>query len=579
MLLQTSGCIDTGDLPSPSYPLGPWCSQSNDPPCETSLNLPCNSDLDVQEFSEVFIRDLESALYPALNKFHGVELTEDAWKFSVGTYLRVLTPLLVTRYNLVRRTIEQRNCAEFTFLGVKDELVIPSDRSQLQVLINSHLWNQFVLERICLELGLKPLKTALLVTPRTSNQRHMTYTNQDRTNSARKCAQKILNAIARRRKSVVIQTMLPSLVEFNVALSTLSVPMFWHGDAPYSTAIDDAARGIILKQVESSDNIHMLFREIVIRTLPKLFVEDFNHIRMRTKSLFPKQPSLVFTSNLHMASDQFLLWLSEARGAKTRVMIGQHGGVHCLARDLPVEASIEFELADRYLAWGEFASQVPRGVKSPALVTRGKNLQRASRRNSILMILDSPYRYPSMPRGLNANRFQYSAMLNTLLTKEFLNLAQQIIIRQYAGAERFDDSLLELLTTDPKICLDDGTQPIDNLLKESRLVITTSLGTTPFRTIQNNIPTMLLLDPMFSPLSSWAEEEFNRLRSASMLFSDPLDLLNHFRTVSIDIDQWWNSPETQQARQDFVDLFHTQPYEKSAFYIRQIRSMGNSSTS
>jgi len=170
-------------------------------------------------------------------------------------------------------------------------------------------------------------------------------------------------------------------------------------------------------------------------------------------------------------------------------------------------------------------------------------------------------------------------MLNTLLTKEFLNLAQQIVIRRYAGAERFDDSLLELLTTDPKICSDDGTQPIENLLKESRLVIATSLGTTPFRTIQNNIPTMLLLDPKFSPLSVWAEEEFTYLRAASMLFSNPLDLLNHFRTVSIDIDQWWNSRETQQARRGFVDLFHTQPYEKSAFYIRQIRSMGNSSTS
>lgn len=280
-----------------------------------------------------------------------------------------------------------------------------------------------------------------------------------------------------------------------------------------------------------------------------------------------------------MASDQFLLWLAEARSAKTRIMIGQHGGVHCLARDLPVEASVEFELADRYLAWGEFASQVPRGVESPALVARGKNLRRASRRNSILMILDSPYRYPSMPRGLNANRFQYSAMLNTLLTQEFLNLAEGIVIRQYAGAERFDDSLLELLTTDPKICLEDGTQPIDTLLKESRLVITTSLGTTPFRTIQNNIPTMLLLDPMFSPLSSWAEEKFKRLRSASMLFADPLDLLNHFRKVSIDIEQWWNSPETQQARRDFIDLFRTQPYEKSGFYIRQIRSMGKNSTS
>ena len=211
-------------------------------------------------------------------------------------------------------------------------------------------------------------------------------------------------------------------------LASLSL-FFWQGDASYSAKIDGDAREQLLAQVETSDEFQMMFRKIVIRTLPKLFVEDFSRIRSRTKSLLPRSPKVVFTSNLHMASDQFLLWLSEMRLSNTQIIIGQHGGVHCLARDLPVEASIEFALADRYLAWGEFATQLQNGVKSPVLATAQKTMRRSRDRNSVVVILDSPYRYPSMPRGFNGNGNDYASVLNHLLSSRFLSYAEHVVLR------------------------------------------------------------------------------------------------------------------------------------------------------
>ena len=571
MILHTSGSVDVGPDLENIYFLGPWCTADGNRPFETSLDISNETDLDIVEFSNLLVRELESVLYPAVNQFHNIHLHEDVWRYSLGTYLRVLAPLVVTRYNLVRRAVFQRGCDRYTNLEIKKESVTPNDRTQLQALVNSHLWNQFVFEEICATIGLKPTEgTRINEVEQVGHNVHLT-SSMSISGRFRRFVQKLFNSVAKRTRIVITQTMLPFPLDLNVALSCFSVPFFWQGDASYSAKIDGDAREQLLAQVETSDEFQMMFRKIVIRTLPKLFVEDFSRIRSRTKSLLPRSPKVVFTSNLHMASDQFLLWLSEMRLSNTQIIIGQHGGVHCLARDLPVEASIEFALADRYLAWGEFATQLQNGVKSPVLATAQKTMRRSRDRNSVVVILDSPYRYPSMPRGFNGNRYDYASVLNHLLSSRFLSYAEHVVLRFYAGAERFDGPLHELINSHPRVVFDNGHQPLEELLERAKLVISTSIGTSIFKSIRHDIPTMLILDPRYSCLSQWAEDHLTELRSASILFSLPEDLVNHFVNISTQLDEWWTSPETLQAKQVFRDLFFSNVAPTAKFYKDQIR--------
>jgi putative transferase (TIGR04331 family) len=385
--------------------------------------------------------------------------------------------------------------------------------------------------------------------------------------------QRACNAFAKRRNVVVTQTLLPPHIEFGIALKHVSLPVFWRGDESYSDKAQMNLRTRLFGALPSSDPFAATLLAIIIQTLPKLFVEDFARIRTTTKTQLPKNPRVVFTSNLHMASDQFLLWLSEVRASGTKVVIGQHGGVHCLARDKPVEASIEVQLADRYLAWGEYASQVHNGEHSPILVNVGFDVKRnhaQSPKKNVLIVLDSPYRYPSPPRGLNGNRFQYARMLNALASSKSLRENCRVVMRMYAGGERFDDSLQDLLTSETNIEFDSGTLPIKAVLKGTDLVITTSIGTTMFHTLSNGIPTLVLLEPSLSPLSNWAAAKFSSLEASAVYFSDPRDLLSHLENHSFDLSDWWNSAPTKTAVREFLNRFSVRSEDFLRFYSNQI---------
>jgi putative transferase (TIGR04331 family) len=274
-----------------------------------------------------------------------------------------------------------------------------------------------------------------------------------------------------------------------------------------------------------------------------------------------------------MASDQFLLWLSEARASGTKVVIGQHGGVHCLARDTPAEAVVEMDLADRYLAWGKFSTHVPRGVSSPILVNVGANqaiLDRSAATSRVVMILDSPYRYPSPPRGMNGDRFSYSRIIYPIVDVLQSHGLPQLTLRLHSSAQNVDSPMVSLLGLNPSVVVDDGTRKIEDLYRSARLVITTSIGTTFFQTINQDIPTVMFLDPVLSPLSRWATNVFEPLKDVGILFTEPKHLREHLLRQLPKLDDWWNSGPTTTAREQFLETFTTPVKSPVSFYAHQL---------
>jgi putative transferase (TIGR04331 family) len=573
VILQTTGGFQHG-LPSNSlFALGPWCGSGNTEPSQDGLGLSNESDNDVESVSSQLVLLLESTLYPALNVLHDVDLAPEVWKFSLGTYLRVLTPLLVTRYNLVRRAISEVNCTAFTNVPVQIERIVPRDRTELQALVNSHAWNHYVFSEMCRGLGLAPHDFPDLEPDNDFYWEQSKHRALRRKGFAKTVVQRACNAVAKRRNIVITQTLLPSRIEFGIALKHVSLPVFWRGDESYSDKSQMNLRTKLYEALPSSDSFAATLLAIIIQTLPRLFVEDFARIRTTTKTRLPTKPRVVFTSNLHMASDQFLLWLSEVRASGTKVVIGQHGGVHCLARDTPAEAVVEMDLADRYLAWGKFSTQVPRGVSSPILVNVGANqaiLDRSAATSRVVMILDSPYRYPSPPRGMNGDRFSYSRIIYPIVDVLQSHGLPQLTLRLHSSAQNVDSPMVSLLGLNPSVVVDDGTRKIEDLYRSARLVITTSIGTTFFQTINLDIPTVMFLDPALSPLSRWATDVFEPLGDVGMLFTEPKQLREHLLRHLPNLEDWWNSGPTTTARQQFLETFTTPVKSPVSFYAHQL---------
>lgn len=575
MILQTTGGFDESAFSTALFALGPWCSQGDRRPDRTAQDLPSTHDLEIEATSHTILESVEKQLFPLLNEIHNVDLAPRVWKDSLGTYLRVLTPLVIARFNLIKRAVEFGQCTEFTLLDVNFSELTTNDRSELLVSINSHSWNHLLLAELCKSVGLVPRSPDRTVVLEPLDQSASQRLHPVNPVAFKKIAMATCNFIATRSRTLITRTMLPSKIDFGLARRMKTLPYFWTEDFTYSTDVDVETRRRINESITSeSGDIQTLTTAIVSR-LPKVFVEDFARARLDLQKRFRRVPDRVFTSNLHQSSDVFLLWLSEMHERGTRITISQHGGVHSLCRDVPADISAEIELADRYIAWGNRSHLSPKVRSGPTLVNVGKTtLERPKKSDSgtLLIVLDASYRYPSIPRGMNGSRFDYAKVIADLIDQLDSSVVRRILLRPYRGAELWDDSIVDLLPVDPRIEIDPTFPPIDSLYKSADMVVSTSLGTTFFQTIFHRVPTAILLDEKLSPLSKWASQGLQPLRETSILHSDPSGLATHINQNLTNVRQWWNSSHVRDAISLFENEMSPVCTAPVQFYFRELKN-------
>ena len=573
MILQTTGGIKQQDFSDPLFPLGPWCAEGNHRPELTAEDLPADFDLNVTETTDQILQSLEPRLYSILNELHGANLGPTVWKNSLGTYLRVLTPLVVTRYNLIKRVVDHRGCHEFTNVSVDATQLIPNDRTELLVSLNSHSWNHDLLAELCISLGLRPRNPEQQLSlqphdPTASQQLHRPSGNRTKTLTMR-----AFNFLAARSQTLITRTMLPSHLDLKLALRMKTLPYFWFDDFMFSQHTDRQARHRIIELLQCDTKPADLLINAIVRRLPKVFIEDFSRARSVAKMRFPQFPRRVFTSNLHQSSDVFLLWLSEVREQGTHIIIAQHGGVHSLCRDVPADISAEIELSNRYIAWGNRSYISPKVQQGPTLVNVGRKRIKRSHRSSprsLLIVLDASYRYPSIPRGMNGSRFDYAAHITDLINRLDQEVVSKIVLRPYRGAEIWDDSILDLLPKSPWVEIDTTFPPIESLYASAHMVLSTSLGTTFFQTIFHKVPSVVFLNSELSPLSEWASQGLRPLEAASVLHFETESLAEHINMVFHDPVRWWESMSVQNAISSFENEMSPVCKSPISFYVNEL---------
>lgn len=570
MILQTTGGIPVDSFVDELFPLGYWCDAVDNHSIKTALDLPDTGDVDVENESTRLIKILEESLYPRLNSLHKVNFPDSYWRQSVGTFFQMLVPLIIQRYNLIRRARDHAGCDKFLNLQTP-ELASPLlDRRSLIQAANSHLWNYEIMTALCTALHLKPADTNPMHEIRQDLQIQPSRNSQS---LWKKLLATGLNFVATRSKFLIVRTMLPRRLEFLLAMRHFTFPLVWDDDFVQGAKVDLKARSTLVSSLPTLSDYENAILKIATLQIPMLFIEDYAQARKHAHSKLPRRPSVIFTSNLHHGSDVFLLWIAEMRCKGTQIVIAQHGGVHSLCRDVPGDIQSEREQSDRYITWGKpnFESSV--AVAGPTLVNVGikRKVRVTPKTGPVLIILDSSYRYPSVPRGMNGSRFRYSHFLAQLIKHLDPNVVREIALRPYPGAELFDDPIVPLLGVDSRVIVDDLYAPIQEIMSRSRIVIATSLGTTFFQAIHLRIPTILLLDPMLSPISPTVADMFENLKHSSIFFDDPRELADHINNCFMSIDNWWLEESLQNVIAKFEAALSPSTKHPIIFYSNQLK--------
>ena len=563
--LITTGGVELPTSNDPILLLGPWCDDHSLAEQSSQQVTSSHSQNSLAELHQlrVLADEISNRIFPdlcaELNRLHQTDHSLRFWEYSVQLWLINFVDTIIDRWQRIDSVASSYSITGTTIHQCREMDLIPQTSNQFQFLINSHLWNHLIFGKIIQELGQFPysiapqpstLKVEFVNDPSSNNLRTIT----------RQLLQKISNSTTKASSVFFVQTYLPKLSELKLGLMLGTLPYRWYPDKTISNKPDSALRASIDMKIEVGDHLERFIRKTIPLQIPMSFLENFKDNQQLIKDRpLPKNPRVIFTSNLHQSSDQFMLWLGQKATKGSSVVIGQHGGVHGMIEPASREELHERQISDRYLTWGWGDDENTVFAPGPALINTGINSGTKTKQRlatQLLIVLDSTYRYPSMRRGMNGSRMSYLQSVGALI-KNLDPITQNVaLVRPYRGQEQFDDSHLPYFEQNfPEIKIDSGSTPIKNLWNSSKLVVTTSIGTTYIQTIHRKIPTLIVLDPKSSNLSARALPSFQNLERIGVYHSSFSSAAKFINSIWTDIDQWWLDPSVQAALDEFMNQF------------------------
>ena len=559
--------ITTGGVPiSASEPvvfLGPWC-ENQEKASAGSWQLDGYATPDKRADLERQSREISESIFPdlasALNELHGQDIPKEFWSRTIKLWLEIFTDVVYQRWDCITEAISTASFTSASQVTTSRSQLTPKTRLELQRLINSHEWNYLIFREILafLDFPQEEPEPGEFVNP--SNHLKSKHFNPKR-GLIKRLASWLNNALARRARYMITQTYLPRKVEIRLAIRLRTLPFKWEDMALDDVEADNELRGRVQIKTSESRDAEQFIRKIISRHIPMLYIEHFQKVSESfTKKTLPSHPTTIFTSNLHMASEQFLMWMSHKALGGTRLVIGQHGGVHGMSKFDSQEFRHEMQIADSYLSWGWPSSTNTSVVPSFALInTQCADFRHedSKKRKNLLLVTDVSYRYPSLNRGMNGTQSVYLHnlfMLTELLTP---TVRDNTCVRLYHEHEYFDNNQKPFWNSRfPILNVSTGHTPMKQHREQARIVLCTSIGTTYIETIHRNIPTVMFLDPAISPLKAEHAQIFESMKHSGVLHFSAESAAEHINSVWDKVDEWWQSEPVRDSITQFSNLFN-----------------------
>ena len=302
-----------------------------------------------------------------------------------------------------------------------------------------------------------------------------------------------------------------------------------------------------------------LFEDVVRRFIPShipsTYLEGYKELEKVTiQTGWPKRPKGILTSNAYNSDDVFKKWAAGKIETGTNLIIGQHGG-HCGIGGFNFDELHEISIADKYLSWGWFDNLIPKILPVGNLKFYNKKVSYDSN-GSALMVQRCHSRYSSriFAAPLSSQFLDYLEDQKKFLEILPYKLRKQVLLRLYPIDYGLDQKN-HWKDKMPEVQIDPGNQSILNLIKKSRLYISTYNATTYLESLYWNVPTLIFWNPKHWELKENAKTYFELLKSDGIFHDTPEGAAQQMINVWDDIDLWWNSKEVQNARLKFCKQY------------------------
>ncbi len=324
--------------------------------------------------------------------------------------------------------------------------------------------------------------------------------------------------------------------------------------------LPEAKRNSELRYSLSKSNSNNSFRaQTIIALLPSympcIYVEHYVDLNQTKKPWRSKRPpKAIFTANRHLYDDVFNYWTALAVESGSQLVLAQHGGNYGISEFPSFSERHECLVADRYITWG-WKTEGP-AYRGFALPLNGRKLHPSRSKVSLLVITDQLWKYPRSIFSDMSEGSTYLDHLKSTINRLQPEIRHNALLRiHHAHQDAASSQIAWWKLHAPDIKQDLGDIHFETRLNESRLVLIAHNGTSIPDAIALNAPTIITWNDSYMKVRNSAETVFKALEEAGVFHRTPESAASFINSIWNDVDTWWNSPVTIEARKQFTDQY------------------------
>ncbi len=492
-----------------------------------------------------------------LNEVHSVNRSVRYWRILIGTWLHRFITISFNRWQTIQYAVDNYKIKETIIVEVPDFELVPLDYLGFANLNRVGNWDAAITACIIKEYTDIKYKVINVIDNKNIQQSKFTFkpksTFKNKFKSMLVSGNRLLSkAFMRSHDALIITSGLPLWQEIKLYW-LLKQPPIPQRTLPVSIVKQvDGLRDNFILENHGFTGFEKFIRRTIQKQIPILYLEGYKGLIRRTNSLgWPSKPKFIFTSNSFDNDELFKVWTAEKTELGIPYIIAQHGANYGTGEYAPSE-NHEVSTADRYITWG-WRYNNKKHYPVSALPYIGKTFPHCDPKGGLLLV----------ERGGGQREHPWDELF---LFKEYLKeqyrfidelsvkIQSQTTVRLYAAHLYLSWSEDELWESKyPNINIDQGMSSMEDLIKQSRLLVYTYNSTGILESMAFNTPSIFFWDVEKWPFRDEAKKIFKKLTDVGIFHTSAISASNKTNEIWSDVEKWWSSDEVQAARMEFCN--------------------------
>ena len=356
-------------------------------------------------------------------------------------------------------------------------------------------------------------------------------------------------------RSFVTATYLPRKPEVALQLRLWRLPhRINHQELP-EVEINSEFRNLLSNTNDCGSIKTQVLIALLPKYMPRIYVEQYVELTQTKKPWSSKRyPKVIFTANRHLYDDIFNYWAAHAAEMGSHIVLAQHGGNYGISEFPSFAECHEVHVSDRYLTWGW--DSAGRTYKGFALPLAGRTLHSSQPSGPLLVISDQLWKYPRSIFSDTPESSTYLGHLKSTIDGLLPEIRSETLLRIHHAHEDAGSSQINWWKlNNPDIRQDVGDIGFQKRLAQSRLVLIAHNGTSIPESIALHAPTIITWSDSYMKVRQSAEPVFDALEQVGIFHRTPESAAAFINSIWDDVDGWWNSQPTLDARKQFTDQY------------------------